>query len=421
MDPRYDPVTSVVSDEDMSSQLTGLMNVTELASNHQLYAVGRALQVYWMGVLIPVGVLGNLLSLVVLLQPHNRRISFCIYLATLAVCDLLLMLVAATAWVDSLRDDKYAKDAGPKAPLLQCAMFVYCFHYFSQAGTMMVMAMSVDRFIAICYPFHAPVYCRRRRTIIIISTLLVFQVAFCLPHLFLARFVNKVTCATFARDDRGSLIYVWVSLVVNVAVPFTIILGTNICVINTLWTRFDWLSKRASTKGTTRRCGTPQAQRTLPNSDNRKHGESRKRDVSQVTSRDRQLICILLLVTFSFLLLTLPQYVRYVVYIFVDYSQSPETKNVHFFAYHITNKLYYTNSVINFALYCIAGRGFRRDIIQLIRALFASTCIRNRCVASTPKTPSTTDSSVGLQGFSERYRARQHQDPELETQAKTPL
>ena len=362
MDPRYDPVTSVVSDEDMSSQLTGPINVTELASNHQLYAVGRAMQVYWMGVLIPVGVLGNLLSLVVLLQPQNRRISFCIYLATLAVCDLLLMLVGGFAWGISLSDEGYGNDQHqPQASSTMCSLFLYCFHFLSQAGTLMVMAMSVDRYIALRYPMRATLYCSKKRTVLVICSLLIFQTGYCLPHLFLSKWIDNKTCAPFAKDFRFSLIFVWISIATNVVFPFSVILFANIKIILVLHKRRTWAGKHARSS----------RRRTLSWQSGRQNttlvtGEQDANNM-KMSSKDHQLNFTLVLVSLTFLVLTSPHYVRCIVYVFVDQTKSPRAYSVHFLVYHLTAKLYYTNSAINFVLYCLSGPKFRRDVVRTFR------------------------------------------------------
>ena len=79
-------------------------------------------------------------------------------------------------------------------------------------------------------------------------------------------------------------------------------------------------------------------------------------------SREHQLIVNLFLVTLALLILTLPQYVRYTVYEFLPFRDNPDSFADYVLAFHITQKLYYTNSAINFFLYCLSGSRFRRDL-----------------------------------------------------------
>ena len=74
---------------------------------------------------------------------------------------------------------------------------------------------------------------------------------------------------------------------------------------------------------------------------------------------------MLLLVTFVLLTLTLPQYVRYVMAVFINYTTSPEAYSNFMLLVQITNKLYFTNNGINFFLYCIGGSKFREDLRRM--------------------------------------------------------
>ncbi len=83
-----------------------------------------------------------------------------------------------------------------------------------------------------------------------------------------------------------------------------------------------------------------------------------------------QLTVMLLVVTFAFLLLTLPQYVRYIMFSFLNITRDEETFAFATLFYHLSNKLFYTNSSVNFYLYCIAGSKFRNDLRFLLVKYF---------------------------------------------------
>ena len=67
---------------------------------------------------------------------------------------------------------------------------------------------------------------------------------------------------------------------------------------------------------------------------------------------------MLVAVTITFLLLTLPQYIRHVVFTFVDFRGSAEKIALSSFLYHGSQKLYMTNSCVNFILYSATGTLF---------------------------------------------------------------
>ena len=105
------------------------------------------------------------------------------------------------------------------------------------------------------------------------------------------------------------------------------------------------------------------------------------RDKEKHDTNDSQLTIMLLCVTFVFIILTLPQYTRYIVYTFVPIDSDPTTFATFVLIYHITNKAFYTNSAVNFWLYVASGSKFRNDLKRLC-------CDRKR-----RKTSNTTSST----------------------------
>ncbi len=103
------------------------------------------------------------------------------------------------------------------------------------------------------------------------------------------------------------------------------------------------------------------------------------------SKQQRQLTAMLLVVTTTFLLLTSPQYVRYIVFSCLNITRDAETFASAVLLYHITNKCFYTNSAVNFFLYCIAGSKFRKDV-----RLFW----RRHCTRARPELVSTVRSST---------------------------
>ena len=87
---------------------------------------------------------------------------------------------------------------------------------------------------------------------------------------------------------------------------------------------------------------------------------------STKSSAESQLLVMLLLVSCALLVLTSPQYVRYIVASTAEYQRSPQTYANFMLLYHVSNKLYFTNHAVNFFLYVLGGSGFRRDVRKLL-------------------------------------------------------
>ena len=83
-------------------------------------------------------------------------------------------------------------------------------------------------------------------------------------------------------------------------------------------------------------------------------------------SSERQMIAMLFLVTLAVLILTTPQFTRYIVSSSVNYTSSPQAFASFFLFVHVSNKMFVTNYSINFFLYVISGKKFRSDMLKLI-------------------------------------------------------
>ena len=90
-------------------------------------------------------------------------------------------------------------------------------------------------------------------------------------------------------------------------------------------------------------------------------------------NRDRQITIMLVVVTFTLLMLTGPQYSRYVIFKIVDRLSSPGRNAFYVLMYNVTNKLIFTNSAINFFLYSLAGSKFRSETAKLLMSFCKSS------------------------------------------------
>ena len=76
---------------------------------------------------------------------------------------------------------------------------------------------------------------------------------------------------------------------------------------------------------------------------------------------------MLFLVSGAFFVLTLPLYIRFVLSVTVDFKSSATAYANYVLFLHISNKLNATNHTINFFLYILGGKGFRKDVLKLLK------------------------------------------------------
>ena len=86
-------------------------------------------------------------------------------------------------------------------------------------------------------------------------------------------------------------------------------------------------------------------------------------------SNQRQMTNMLLLVSFSFLVLTGPIGTFLVVRRNAWNPQTPKEKAIMSLLYSIINNMAYTNHAINFVFYCFSGQRFRNELKRMCRRL----------------------------------------------------
>ena len=68
------------------------------AGTYMTYKVAKYIDNYWFPVLIPLGLVGNTLSFLVMIKPSNRKVSTCIYMAAISINDNVMMSWAFRSW-----------------------------------------------------------------------------------------------------------------------------------------------------------------------------------------------------------------------------------------------------------------------------------------------------------------------------------
>ena len=258
----------------------------------------------------------------------------------------------------------------PPAGLSDCVKNVFSFAA-PLCSNLFVISMTFDRFYGIIKPHKAASFNTVKRARIMVACIVIFCGVYNIPHYFLSA-VEGTHCTPYSNAMQyvyGQL-YFWLSFVIGFCFPFLSLLIMNCFIINTLRNRSSLLEKaNIGSKGQTQ--GQPQGQ-----------GQ-----ISSVKTSEIQIYIILLLVTFSFLVLTTPGQVILLYIMTVDYNASPEAFAKYYLLENIGEKMYYTNCGINFFLYVLSGRRFRTDLITLFKCRRG---IKDDVVSADPKTKVTS-------------------------------
>ena len=287
---------------------------------------------YWFPVLIPLGLVGNTLSFLVMIRPNNRKVSTCIYMAAISINDNVMLFFALHDWLVGTMNIR-------EWYLLECKINCYFAFLSLQCATYLVLSMTLDKYVAIKWPHRATTYSTPKRAKVIILTIICLVLTYNLPHFFITNLI-KGKCYGYSVKGILTKVYSWFTIVINAVIPFTLLIHMNYMIVKTV---------RKSCKmfhGGVGIAGLEARQKSMKTAEN-------------------QLTTMLLLVTTLFLILLLPTYIRFIYAAFVM-SDTPSKFATSLLVFAISYKLYVTNSGINFFLYCISGKKFHSDLKQIL-------------------------------------------------------
>ena len=300
------------------------------AETFMTYKVAKLLDNYWFPVLIPLGLVGNSLSFLVMIRPSNRKVSTCIYMVAISINDNAMMMWAFRSWYLYTFKRYYPE---------QCKLTVFTSLLILQNSTFQILAMTIDKYIAIKWPHKAATYSTSKRAKIMILSILTFVILYNLPHIF---FTSVITGKCYAYSLKSILtkIHSWSSFVLNAVIPFTLLIHMNYVIVKTVRNSRKMFRTNNGTVGVERRDKT-------------------------MKSAENQLTTMLLLVTTLFLILLLTTYIRFIYAAFVS-SDTPSKFATSMLIFEISYNSYVTNSGINFFLYCVSGQKFRTDLKETV-------------------------------------------------------
>jgi len=338
------------------------------------YRIHNQLLLYIPPIFFIVGLVGNMLSAVILTRPPMRSISTYRYLAVLSFTDSLVLSVGLLRmWLGQLLIGNDVLDQWTWA----CKLVNVVGYTVSNFSVWLIVAVTAERFIAVCYPLMAPSVCSRRRSTRIILAVLAVQLTI---HVHFAWTVG--VHATTATTDRVTHlptvpeaktqcvaskgfeiliddVWPWVDAAIYSFVPFIVIMALNAMIMRQVIT-----SKR--NRGEL--CQQTSTNLTTPSSQGTR--------VTSKTTESTRLTIMLLTVSFAFLITTFPMNTTLIATSYVGRSASMSNGLMTDLALAaklilvrtVCELLMYVNHSINFFLYCATGQKFRRQLCSLWRS-----------------------------------------------------
>ena len=141
------------------------------------------LKIYWFPMLVPIGLVGNTLSFLVMIKPKNRAISTCIHMAAISVNDNFMMLMATRNWL-ATELKIYKRNS------VECKVTSFLVLLILQNSTFQILAMTVDKYIAIKWPHRAASYSTPKTAKATIAAVFICVVIYNVPHFFASKLIG---------------------------------------------------------------------------------------------------------------------------------------------------------------------------------------------------------------------------------------
>ncbi|XP_031839009.2 uncharacterized protein LOC116429807 [Nomia melanderi] len=396
---------------------------------HPLYFLLDFFHQYYIPSIILLGLVGNLLSCIVFLNTYLRIRSSSYYLAALATADFGFLITLLLVWLnDTLGWKVFNKDGW-------CETLVYVSAVCSSLSVWLIVAFTVERFIAVQYPFHRPHICTisRAKSIVLVLVILALtshSYSFVTAGVVLTRDGEEYCDLKVEYMETMKIINI-IDSIVSLIAPLVLIIVMNTMIMRNLLkfsqkfkqtpsTSTDYPSRErsdinlnqipsASTSnngGGGVNLGPMPGGRRIPsqqsfNSSKNNHSHHSRHQTNSVPPSTPRNVCqlpeiaarcihtksssrnlvsrrnqqgntkTLLLISTVFILLNLPSYVIRLCVFFFTLAHKNKP-DLLWCLQQFFMLLYYTNFSINFLLYAMCGVTFRRCLQQLMRKVFKS-------------------------------------------------
>ncbi|XP_043285868.1 thyrotropin-releasing hormone receptor [Venturia canescens] len=304
-------------------------------------------QLYYPPILVILGGLGNCLSVCVFFCTKMRRSSSSFYLAALAISDTGFLASLFVFWLNMVGLGVFSRPG-------YCQFFIYLPTLCSFLSVWFVVAFTVERFIAVCYPLRRQSMCTVARAKSILISLTILGLVLCSPVLWFSRprpaghKINITVCKLAEEWESWASVFNVADTILTFVLPFTVIVVLNSLIVKSVWR----LARVRRTMTTSTR-----------STKNEKASSSSSKSIPRSTVSQTKITKMLLVVSSVFLCFNLPAYVMRV-HAFIKGNEEVPRATV--IIQHVCNLLFDTNFGINFVLYCASGQNFRKAVVRMI-------------------------------------------------------
>ena len=339
-----------------------------LMNGYPEYVTAHNLGLYGYPVLIILGTIGNILTLLIMIKPSMRATSTCFYMASLAIFDTLtLYFNCFTKWLTLLEDVDVLKASSAACKTINFLSYA-CF----DIAVWILVAMTIERFIAVHFPFKAAKYATIKHGKIVLVALIVIFTGTNLHFFWTVSLNERGQCASL--EDHAYFhneVWPWIDATIYSFLPFALLLIFNVLII---YDNRRHLLRRS----------TLHARRT--------------KETKRNSGFHFRLSAMLVTVSIVFLLLSSPNVILISIRNkYFDFSQGvKDWRDVAVYSLwsRATSFCLYLNHSVNFLLYCVSGQRFRRELINLLTCKWNVRQMRTSSYLETTRTQRLSETSA---------------------------
>ena len=277
------------------------------------------------------GILGNILALIVLFRPKMRRSSSAIYLIALAFADattliFLLLTNLNRYYINQILDsDDW------------CKLASFISSSASLISVWLTIAVTAERFVAVCYPLKTLTLCTRKTAGIATTFIIMSALLYSIRDIWFMVWDPQGKGCTYAYEYIKTIrVLSWVDSSLIVIVPITLLLLLNTAIVNGV----------------------------------RKAVNSQKRMTSDAANsggdgQSKQITVTVLTISFTFILCTLPIATSNIAERFLSDINDPILVSKFALAGYTGRMLFSVNHGVNFLLYIFSGKRFRDEFLEV--------------------------------------------------------
>ena len=167
----------------------------------------------------------------------NRRSAFAVYLTALAISDTGSLFTWAFRWYLISFVDRAILDH-------ECKVDVGLKYMFRQAGYIIIISLTADRYVVVKYPLRAVAWSTPRRAVGVCSAAAVSSLAYAAPYFMAGRGYRRYAC--MIDSDVMSVVYIWSVMLFGLAIPFVVISWMNFVIAVSIRGRLQYRGARCT-------------------------------------------------------------------------------------------------------------------------------------------------------------------------------